>query len=233
MAISDDLKGDVNDALNFTWSLRDGQIVPSTADVALTGGGVKLEVTMLYADLADSTRLAMWDRRITARAYKAFLSASSRLIKWMGGSVRSFDGDRVMGVFIGNTKNTDAVKCALHINWMFSHLLRPGFENKYEKIRDGTYRLAHACGIDTSDVLVVRGGVRNDNDLLWVGRAPNIAAKLSGLRDGNYFTWITGDVYDKLMDRSKLANGKNMWEERNWTNQPVTRIFRSSYHWKP
>ena len=74
---------------------------------------MKIAATMLYADLADSTALAMWDRRVAARVCKAFLAFASRLIRASDGEVRSFDGDRVMGVFIGKTKNTSAVKCAL------------------------------------------------------------------------------------------------------------------------
>jgi hypothetical protein len=119
---------------------------------------VKIAATMLYADLADSTALAMWDRRVAARVCKAFLAFASRLIRASDGEVRSFDGDRVMGVFIGKTKNTSAVKCALKINHVFENLLKPRFAAKYEKLRDGTYKLGQCTGIDTSEVLVVRAG---------------------------------------------------------------------------
>jgi class 3 adenylate cyclase len=198
MALSDDVESDINSALNFNWDIRDGQVVPATTDVALLGGGVKLEATLLYADLADSTKLAMWDRQVSARVFKAFLSGCSRLIKSQDGYVRSFDGDRVMGVFLGDRKNSNATKCALNIHWIFDEILRPKFQSKYEKIGDGTYPLAYTTGIDTSDVLVVRGGVRSDNDLVWVGRAPNIAAKLSGIRDGTYATYITGEPVPEI-----------------------------------
>jgi class 3 adenylate cyclase len=215
--------------------MRDGQVVPLTQNVTLYGGGVKLQATMLYSDLAASTRLAMWDRRVAARIFKAFLSASSRIIRAHDGYVRSFDGDRVMGVFLGDRKNTNAAKCALKINWMFREILYPKFKKKFEKIDNGAYALAHGTGVDTSEVLVVRGGLRNDNDLLWIGRAPNIAAKLSGIRDGLYASWVTGEVYDKMLDEAKFGGQQktNMWEERVWTNQPVTRVFRSSWKWKP
>lgn len=233
MALADDLESDINSVLAFNWDTRDGQVAPETDSISLAGGGVKLDATMLYADLADSTGLSMWDRRVAARVFKAFLSTSSRLIKARDGFVRSFDGDRVMGVFLGNTKNSNAVKCALQVNWMFQNLLRPKFQAKYEKIADGSYSLSYTAGVDTSEVLVVRAGVRNDNDLVWVGRAPNVAAKLSGIREGNYATFITGDVYDKLITDAKITNGRNMWEERVWQNQAVSRVFRSNWHWKP
>jgi adenylate cyclase len=233
MALSDDLKGDVDGILADTWDIRDGTVVPTSDKVALAGGGVKLNATILYADLADSTTIAMWDRRVAARLFKAFLACSSRLIRSHDGDVRSFDGDRVMGVFLGNSKNTSAAKCALRINWIFLNLIKPKFEAKYEAVRDGTYKLAHCAGVDTSEVLTVRAGIRNNNDLIWVGSAPNVAAKLSAIRDAPYFSFITGTVYDQMGDESKLSNGRNMWEERAWNSGPVKRVFRSSWTWTP
>ena len=233
MAIADDLTNDIDSVLSQTWDIRDGTTVPTTETVVLAGGGVKLTATMLYADLADSTELAMWDRRVTARICKAFLACSTRLIKARDGEVRSFDGDRVMGVFLGDSKNTSAVKCALQINWMFLNLLKPKFSAKYDAIGNGTYKLMHCAGIDTSEVLVVRTGIRNSNDLIWVGQAPNVAAKMSAFRDAPYYSFITGTVYDVMADEVKTTNNQNMWEERTWTSGPIKRVFRSSWTWKP
>lgn len=233
MALLDDLASDVNGVLSQTWDIRDGLTVPSTDTVTLAGGGVKLEGTMLYADLADSTELAMWDRRVTARLCKAFLATSSRLIKARGGEVRSFDGDRVMGVFVNDRKNTSATKCALHINWVFLNLIKPKFEAKYDAFKKGRFKLAHCTGVDTSEFLAVRAGIRNSNDLIWIGQAPNVAAKLSAFRDAPFFSFITGAVYDKINDEAKLSGDKRMWEERVWTDGPVKRVFRSSWSWKP
>ncbi len=233
MAIADDIVSDIDGVLSDTWDIRDGQVVPETQDVALSGGGVKLEATMLYADLADSTELAMWDRRVAARICKAFLAGASRLIRHKGGQIRSFDGDRVMGVFVGKAKNTEAATCALHINWMFKEVLKPKFEAKYAKLADGTYKLAHATGVDQSDVLVVRGGIRNNNDLIWIGRAPNVAAKLSSLREEPYFSFITPEVFNPMNSSAKTSkSGKDMWERRTWTG-PVDIVYRSNWHWKP
>lgn len=234
MALVDDLKNDVDGILSQTWDVRDGEVVPTTETVALAGGGVKLNATMLYADLADSTELAMWDRRVTSRLCKAFLACSSRLIRAQGGDVRSFDGDRVMGVFLGKSKNTSATKCALNINWIFLNLIKPKFESKYEALKNGTYKLAHCTGVDTSEVLVVRAGIRNNNDLIWVGSAPNVAAKMSAFREAPYFSFISGTVYDTMADEAKISHDKrNMWEERAWNTGPIKRVFRSSWSWSP
>jgi adenylate cyclase len=237
MSLTDDLSKDVDDILRQEWNIRDGQVVPKTEDVALAGGAVKLAVTMLYADLADSTELAMtYDKRVAAKVFKSFLSCSSKLIRAEGGEIRSFDGDRVMGVFIGNSKNTAAAKCALKINYAFLNIIKPKLTTKYPSLANGSYKLAHCVGVDTSEVLVIRGGVRNNNDLVWVGRAPNVAAKLSALRESPNYSFITKEVYD-LMDESVKKGGnpkQDMWEARTWKGVAgVPSVYRSGWTWKP
>lgn len=99
-----ELAAAVDAIIKARWELRDGEVVPETKDITLGNSGVKLEATVLYADLADSTELALFDREIAAEVYKAYLVGTTQLIKAAGGEIRSFDGDRVMGVFIGNYK---------------------------------------------------------------------------------------------------------------------------------
>lgn len=233
MGLKSDLEAAVDAIVSQPWSVRDGSVVPSTTDVALAGGAVRLTATMLYADLADSTVLAAtFDRRVAAKVYKCFLSCASRIIKSEGGHIRSFDGDRVMAVFLGSTQNTSAARCALKIKWAMDHIVRPKLEKQYPSLKDGSYKINHAVGVDISEVLVVRGGVRNDNDLLWIGRAPNIAAKLCGIR-GHYRSFITADVYNKLADTAKFDdNGNNMWTMQDWSGPGgVSKIYKSSHHW--
>src|SRR5208282_2144551 len=117
------------------WDLRIGQVIPETEAITLGNSGVTLEATILYADLADSTELALYDQEIAAEVYKAYLLGTSRLIKAAGGEIRSFDGDRVMGVFIGNFKNTSAAKAALRINYFFTQVLEPSFQNFYQSLQ--------------------------------------------------------------------------------------------------
>ncbi len=233
MGVKTDLESAVGGIIAQAWNIRDGLVVPSTSDIALAGGAVRLTATMLYADLADSTVLAAtYDRRVAAKVYKCFLTCASKLIKEHRGVIRSFDGDRVMGVFIGKTPNTNAAKCALKIKWAVDNIVRPQFEDAYPTLRDGEYVISHAVGIDVSEVLVVRGGLRNDNDLLWIGRAPNIAAKLCSLR-GTYRSFITADVYKKLADETKIStDGRKMWVAQDWEGPGgVFKIYKSSWGW--
>jgi class 3 adenylate cyclase len=239
MSIADDVTADVTGVLDQPWDIRDGEVVPEQEDVALGGGGVKLEAVMLYADLADSTRIAMDDRRIAAKLFKAFLAAASRLIRHRDGYVRSFDGDRVMGVFITGGMHTNAAICGLNIAWAIANVIRPQFKAAYKMFQDNTYGIDHCTGIDRSEVLVVRAGIRGNNDLGWVGRAPNVAAKLSSIRvNSDYTTYITDDVHGYLLDEAthtvKPENGKqDMWEKYEDSSTPVTTLYRSRWYRSP
>ncbi len=236
MALKDDLESDVSNVLRQSWDARDGQVVPKTENVVLAGGAVKLNATILYADLADSTDLAIdYDRRITAKVFKSFLLCSSKIIRSCSGEIRSFDGDRVMGIFVSGYKNTSAAKCALKINYAFLNIIKPKLEAQYPALRTGTYKLAHCVGVDTSEVLAVRSGIRDNNDLVWVGRAPNWAAKLSGIREAPYFSFITEAVYKMLTEEAKFGGNpkQSMWESRTWNRLGGTTVYRSSWTWNP
>jgi class 3 adenylate cyclase len=236
MALAEDLSKDVQSILDTLWNTRNGQTVPNSTDVALAGGAVELDATFLYADLASSSKMAKeLDRRVAAKIMKVFLATTARLIRYHSGSIVSFDGDRILGVFLGDTKNSTAAKCALQINWVVKDIIRPKFEEKYDNMKNASFRIRHGVGIDTGTVLAVRAGARGDNDLIWIGRAPNLAAKLSDLRESPKHTFITASVYNRLNKASKYGkDGRDMWERRAWSflGENIT-IYRSSWHWKP
>jgi len=235
MGLKDDINGDINGILSQPWDMRDGIVVPEDKDVALAGGAVKLSATMLYADLADSTLLSStFDRRVAAKVIKLFLAACSRVIRDQGGYIRSFDGDRVMAVFLGNYKNTSATKVALMINWVVLNMVKPRIETTYTALKQGGYVLTHCVGIDVSEVLVVRAGIRNNNDLVWIGRAPNIAAKLANVRQAPHNSFVTKSVFDVLHDEAKYGGNPRrlMWESCTWNPPPspgVDTVYRSEW----
>lgn len=233
MGVSDDIKNDVQATIDQQWNVRNGQKVPSSSEVALSGGAVELDATFLYADLANSSKIAKeLDRRVAAKIMKSFLAVSARLVRNNGGKIVSFDGDRILGVFYGNAKNTSAANCALNINYAAVQVIRPKFENKYQTVRDATFKISHGVGVDTGTILAVRAGARGDNDLIWIGRSPNLAAKLSDRRESPYKSFITASVYNMLNDSSKYGgpDKENMWERRDWTflGQNI-HIYRSSW----
>ena len=78
MALSDDLLNEVQTIISTPWDKRDGRKIPETEDVALAGGAVEIDATFLYADLADSSKMAKeLDRRIAAKIIKSFLYCAS------------------------------------------------------------------------------------------------------------------------------------------------------------
>jgi class 3 adenylate cyclase len=84
-------------------------------------------------------------------------------------------------------------------------------------------------GIDASEIRAARTGARGDNDLVWIGNAANLAAKLTAL-SSDYPTWITKRVYDRLHDGQKLSSaGENIWREWLWNEHDNQTIYSSSY----
>ena len=180
-ALNDTLTDEISKVFTATWSVRDGQVVPKTEDVLLSNGAVKLHAVVLYADLARSTQLAMdFDRSVAAKVVRAYLATMTRLVKANGGTVRSFDGDRVMGVFVGDRKNTNAAECAFRMNHLVTKLLRPKAEAKFPSLKSKGFVIQHGVGMSRSGDALVSAALayRGSNDLVFVGAAPNIAAKL-------------------------------------------------------
>lgn len=231
MSLADDLTKEVEGIFKARWGERDSKEVPDPTKLKLGNDAVNIEAAILYADMARSTNLVNTrSANFAAEVYKSFLTCSARIIRARGGSITAYDGDRIMGVYVGGSKNTSAVKTALQINYAMEKIIKPSLQAQYP---NETYVPGHSVGVDSSKILVARIGVKNDNDFVWVGRAANYAAKLCSLRDGNYVSWITGSVYDNMNDEVKLSDGKNMWEERVWKSQNDFRVFRSNWRWKP
>src|SRR5687768_8827800 len=104
MSLTDELSERVTTIFGERWEKRDGNKVPDTPDLKLSNDAVLLEGTVLYADLAQSTALVdAYKPHFAAEVYKAYLACASRIITAQDGVITAFDGDRVMGVFIGKS----------------------------------------------------------------------------------------------------------------------------------
>jgi class 3 adenylate cyclase len=185
---------------------------------------------VLYSDIASSTKLVDgFKPEFAAEIYKSFLHCAAKLIRNEGGVITAYDGDRIMAVFIGTSKNTSAAKAALRINWAQTKVINPAIESQYPKT---TFRLQHITAVDTSSLFVARTGVRGANDLVWVGRAANHAAKMAALSP-DYPSRITAEIYDNMHASAKTSSdGRSMWEQATWTDMNRT-IYRSTWHWAP
>lgn len=85
---------------------------------------------------------------------------------------------------------------------------------------------------------MVRTGIRNNNDLVWVGHAPNVAAKLSAIRETGFSSYISEKVFDTMADSGKFGGDPKrlMWERRTWAKgvpYGVGTVYRSDWLWEP
>lgn len=233
MGLKEELEFEVKGIFATEWSRRKGQVVPAAESVRLGNDAVEFdEAVVLYADLADSTELVKgYKDWFAAEVYKTYLHCASKIISANDGEITAFDGDRVMAVFIGGSKRTNAAKTALMINHAVANIIKPAIKSKFPTC---TYAMQHAVGVDVSKLMIARTGVRGSNDLVWVGRAPNYAAKLCSVREGNYSSLITAEVYDKMNDEGKVGGHpkRSMWEKRYWTSRGID-IYLSNWSWQP
>ena len=231
MSLRDDLIAEVKEIFQSQWETRKGQIVPGPEDLQLGNHAVTLDATVLYADLADST--VMVDEQpeyISAEIYKTYMACAARIIKRSGGTITAYDGDRIMAVFIGGTKNSIAAKTGLQITWAVDKILNPAIRRQYGK---DAYQVSHVVGIDSSPLRACRIGVRNDNDLVWVGSAANHAAKLSSISTNGSAVYLSESVYKKLHTSSKIGGDppRNMWTETQEWMYGEAKIYRSGWQW--
>ncbi|MFI8370938.1 adenylate/guanylate cyclase domain-containing protein [Streptomyces sp. NPDC085466] len=235
MALGDDIRSDLDKMVGNPWSIRNGNVVPGTDDVGLyNNDAVKLDAVYLYADLLGSTKLARnFTPQTAGKVIRASLRTASTIIKKTGGEIRSYDGDRVMGIFIGDSKNSNAAEAALKIKYAMKDLVQPALYRNLATLQTAGFQPRMCVGIASGEAFITRAGVRGSSDLVSIGRAPNVAAKLSDIReDAIYGTYITEAVYNKLNKKWKFSNGINMWSaiSREVGGEKMT-IYRSSYWW--
>lgn len=222
----DELDEEVRRKFRDNWDIRDGRVVPDESSVGLGNVGVKIEAAILYADLSDSTKLVdNYDARFSASIYGAFLRCAAKIIRDNNGTITAYDGDRVMAVYMGDKKESDACYTAMRINQAMIQIIRPALVDQYGA---DVYEPNHTVGIDVSEILVVKDGIRGANDLIWVGRAANYAAKLCSL-DHAWQTRITPAVYRTLSGPLITTNqGSPVWQQELWPEMNDMLIYRSN-----
>jgi class 3 adenylate cyclase len=232
MALADDLKAQVAQIFKDQWTTRKGQVVPEPEALQLGNDAVEFErATILYADLSGSTSLVNdYTWTFSAEIYKTYLYCAARIVRAEGGAITSYDGDRIMGVFVGDYKSTRAMRCALKINYAVQEIVNPALKVRYPTVN---FEVKQVVGIDTSSIRAARTGVRGGNDIVWVGRAANIATKLTEIKAAER-TWITKAVFDAADTPAKLSdpNKTPMWKQYAWTERGSVPIYGSTWRWR-
>lgn len=230
MTLREELDEKVREFARDRWGeVPDGYAVPAPDDLTFGNTGRRLNACILYADIRGSTKMvdALTDT-MAAEYYKAFLHCAAKVIKRNDGSITAYDGDRVMSVFLGASKEDHAVGAALEIGFVVDEVINPQFFSVYA----ANHRtLQHTVGIDCGTVLASKTGVRIDSDLVWVGAAANYAAKLNSFEglDPDYPIRVTTEVFVKLSNSCLVGSaGESMWEGP-YTNVGQRQHYRSSF----
>lgn len=218
--------------LNMQWDTRKCDIVPDSKSIALDNDAGELEGAVLYADMAGFSELVnKYSKKFAAKMVKVFLYSVCETIRNNGGVITSFDGDRVMAVFIGNCKCSNSAKTALQIKFIVTRIN----EEIAKEHPNDLFVINYAVGVDVSNLFVVKTGIWGDNYLAWIGNAANTAAKLSEIRNRSARSFITKRMFERLNDESKFSINNNekkcMWNRSELEILGQT-IYESNWNWR-
>jgi class 3 adenylate cyclase len=193
--------------------------VPEAGDRRLTHGGTGLagEFTFLYVDMRSSSALPWaYRRQSVAKLYKAFHHCMVEAVKAGNGRVRSFDGDRVLGIFAGASRADQAVETAMRMVGCKNEILIPKIRAKYQ---NDSFDIG--IGVATGPALAIKAGVghdMNNRDLVWIGDPPNLGSKLSDVARQPDSIYICRTTFELLgaSNRCTTKSGEkiDLWEKK-------------------
>ncbi len=227
MALLDDLKNKINAYSTEKYEIEATTIVPSTDYSRLTFGnkGLTSEFAFLFVDIRQSSQLHdVYGFKTAAKIYQSFHEINVRVITANQGTIRAFDGDRAMGVFAGDFKNSNAVMAALQIQWAIRDILNP--------ILGTTIKCGGGIDYGTTLITKVGRGRNSENqDLVWIGKASNHASHLAN--EANNSIIISTESYNKLHDSRKIYDGREMWIVKTITLKNGTKVncYESVWGW--
>jgi class 3 adenylate cyclase len=234
MPLSADLDSFVATVLEQKWNVREQAALPAAAALA-RGSAVSLDVTILASDLQQAQVETDLQLQAAARVVRAFLGVWARLVPEHGGAVTGYAADRMLAIFLGDRKNSRATRCALKMNHVLRYTIEPQIGDYFKAHEHPPFRLSHCAGIETGAVLGVRAADGASDDIVWAGAGPSVAIELSRLH-GDYLTYITAEVYERLNHDAKDADDpeQDIWQEHTWDylGRPMT-IFGSDWTWQP
>lgn len=230
MSLGDDLAKKTEEIFKQKWDTQQSGKIPEPGNLRLSNGARQLNGTVLYADLDASTNLVdSYPPGFAAKIYKAYLSCAARIIRDERGDITAYDGDRIMAVYAGDEKDIRAARSALKINYAVPKIINPILKRCYPNMN---YYIRQVVGIDASELFVSSIGIRGSNDLVWVGRAANYAAKLCSLSP-DYPSRITEAVYNQLPESLKYTNnGNRVWQQVTWNGMNGLKIYQSTCWWE-
>lgn len=201
------IKDEVDKIFNTQFNITNSQEIPDSNRIPLSNNsGNKINLAMLFVDIRDSTTLtsSMMNEDI-APMYKAFFTGVSIIVKGNNGKICSYNGDGILCAFDGENKISNVVRCALNINWFMLKILKPHMDSLIGNPDFFSWNI----GADAGDVFIVKAGIKNDNDFIWVGDATNCAVKLSSGMNTKSIC-LSYNICKQKID-SDLANNTIKW----------------------
>jgi class 3 adenylate cyclase len=137
-------------------------------------------------------------------------------VKAGNGRVRSFDGDRVLGIFAGASRADQAVETAMRMVGCKNEILIPKIRAKYQ---NDSFDIG--IGVATGPALAIKAGVghdMNNRDLVWIGDPPNLGSKLSDVARQPDSIYICRTTFELLgaSNRCTTKSGEkiDLWERK-------------------
>lgn len=212
-SIVTEIETDVSDVINTQFNYSNTVEVPSASDPVLSyerskeKRGKILETCVLYVDIRDSVALTEKHKSITmGKVYTAFTKAVIKAGREHNGHTRNIIGDRVMIVFPKANCFTNAVSCAITINYIAQNVLKikfPGVDFKC------------GIGIDYGELKIIKVGIqRNGTEgpenkgLVWAGYPANVASRLTDMANKtiteNYYSVVRNPINPRAV-KSRFA----------------------------
>ena len=166
--------------------------VPVDSDITDTNKVYKGDVSILFADMRNSTKFTDDNSAKTVvKVYRSFLKTITRAIRVCHGNVRDFIGDGVLAVFSDKeidgeiiSSSEQAVIAGKMICTLIDYCLNPKLKEKFNVV------IGYGIGICTGTVLATKVGMRgneknpdleNETGTIWIGSCTNYASKFCGV----------------------------------------------------
>ena len=237
MGIKDELSSDIEKIIQHDLDIHNGLNVPAIGKLPLENG-VRFDATILCAGFTYSIKpVTDFQQRAAAKAVRIFLRCMCRLITANGGTVIIYDAQKVTGIFLGDMRNTNATTCALKMNYVTLKMITPALNEYFMEANEQGFGVMHCVGVDTGPILAIRAGLSSSNDVIWVGRAPILASKLSENRNSPLNTYISEDTFFMLFEQAKFSPDNSrqlMWEESTFDYLgEKLKVYRSARSHEP
>ena len=194
--------------------------IPVDNDITDSNKVYKGEVTILFADMRNSTKFTDENSAKTVvKVYRSFLKTITRAIRVCHGNTRDFIGDGILAVFSDKeidkkfiSSSEQAVIAGKMICTLIDYCLNPRLKNKYNIV------IGYGIGICTGSVLATKVGMRgneknpnleNETGTIWIGSCTNYASKFCGVATSGEII-IDKNTYSKQVNKqSWMPTQKN------------------------